>query len=266
MRTTHWLRTAILGLLLTGCAGISTAAPPEARQALAPTGKLRVGLQLGNPLNVIRDSASGEMKGVAFDLGNELARRLGVPFEGVLYPSVGALLDSGKSGAWDVAFVGFSPARAKEWVFSAVHLEVEFGYLVPGGSSISTMADVDRPGIRVAVQEKSGPDRFFSRMLKNTVVVRASSNPGALEALKSGRADVMGSLKPILFEMSNQLPGSRVLDGRPGIDPHAMAVPKGRDLGVAYARRFIEEAKSEGLVKAAIVRAGLRGVIVAPLK
>lgn len=266
MRTTHWLMTAMLGLLLTGCVGISPAPTPEARQALAPTGKLRVGLQLGNPLNVIRDSASGEMKGVGFDLGNELARRIGVPFEPVLYPSIGALLDSGKSGAWDVAYFGFSPERAKEWDFSALHLEAEFGYLIIGGSSISTMADVDRPGIRVAVQEKSGPDIFFSRTLKNAVVIRASSNPGALEALKSGRADVMGSIKPILFEMSNQLPGSQVLDGRPGTDPHAMALPKGRELGVTYARQFIEDAKSDGLVQAAIERAGLRGVIVAPLK
>ena len=266
MRTTGWLMIAILGLLMIGGTGISTAQTPEARQALAPTGKLRVALQLANPLNVIRDSASGEMKGVAFDLGNELARRMGVPFEPVLYPSVGALLDSGKSGAWDVAFVGFSPARAKEWDFSALHLEVEFGYLVPGGSSISTMADVDRPGIRVAVQEKSVPDTFFSSTLKNAVVIRASSNPGALEALNSGNADVMGSLKPILFEMSNQLPGSRVLDGRPGIDPHAMVMPKGRDPGLAYARQFIEDAKSEGLVKTAIERAGLRGVVVAPHK
>jgi polar amino acid transport system substrate-binding protein len=233
---------------------------------LAPTGKLRVGLQLGNPLNVIKDSASGEMKGVAFDLGKELARRMGVPFEPVLYPSVGAVLDGGKSGAWDVAFVGFSPARAKEWDFTALHLEVEFGYLVPAGSAISTMADVDRLGNRVAVQQKSGPDAFFSRTLKNVAMIRESSNPGALEAVKSGKADVMGSLKPILFEMSNQLPGSRVLDGRPGIDPHAMAMPKGRGPGAAYARQFIEDAKSEGLVKAAIERAGLRGVIVAPLK
>lgn len=264
MRTTHWLMTATLGLLLTGCAGISTAPTPEARQALAPTGKLRVGLQLGNPLNVIKDSASGEMKGVAFDLGKELARRMGVPFEPVLYPSVGAVLDGGKSGAWDVAFVGFSPVRATEWDFTALHLEVEFGYLVAGGSAISTMADVDRPGIRVAVQQKSGPDVFFSRTLKNVAMIRESSNPGALEAVKSGKADVMGSLKPILFEMSNQLPGSRVLDGRPGIDPHAMAMPKGRGPGAAYARQFIEDAKSEGLIKAAIERAGLRGVIVAP--
>ena len=72
----------------------------------------------------------------------------------------------------------------------------------------------------------------------------------------------MGSIKPILFELSNQLPGSRVLDGRPGIDPHAMAMPKGRGVGVAYGRRFIEDAKSEGLVKAEIERVGMRGAVV----
>jgi polar amino acid transport system substrate-binding protein len=266
MRTSHLLMTAMLGLLLTGCGGISTAPTTEARQALAPTGKLRVGLQLGSPHNVLRDSVSGEMKGVGFDLGKELARRMGVPFEPIMYPSIGALLEGGKSGAWDVAFVGFSPARAKEWDFTALHMEVEFGYLIPGGSSISTMADVDRAGIRVAVQEKSQPDIFVSRTLKNAVVVRASSLAGTLEMLKSGRADAIFSIKPSLFEVSNQLPGSRVLDGRPGIDPHAMAMPKGRDLGVAYARQFIEEAKSEGLVKAAIERVGMRGAVVAPLE
>ena len=264
MRTPDWLMIAILGLLMMGFAGISTAQTMEGRQALAPTGKLRVALQLANPLNVIQDSASGEMTGVGFDLGQELARRIEVQIEPVLYPSIGALLDGGKSGAWDVAFVGFSPARAEEWDFTGLHLEVEFGYLIPAGSVISTMADVDRPGIRIAVQANSGPDVFFSRTLENVVMVRESSNPGALEALKSGRADVMGSIKPVLFEMSNQLPGSRVLDGRSGIDPHAMAMPKGRDLGVAYARQFIEDAKSEGLVKAAIEKAGLRGVVVAP--
>jgi len=188
---------------------------------------------------------------------------MGVRCEPVLYPSVGALLVSGNYGAWDVAVVGFSPARAQEWDFTALLLEIEFGYLIPGDSSMSTMADVDRPGIRVAVQEKYQPDIFLSRTIKNAVVVRASSLAGTLEMLKSGRADVIFSIKPSLFEISNQLPGSRVLDGRPGIDPHAMAMPKGRDLGVAYARKFVEDAKSEGLVKAAIERAGIRGALVA---
>lgn len=266
MRSPHWLTAALLGLLITGCAGIRTPPTMEVRQALAPTGKLRVGLQLGSPHNAIVDSVTGEMKGVGFDLGKELARRIGVPFEPVPYPSVGALLDGGRAGAWDIAFVGFSPARAKEWDFTALHMEMEFGYLVPGGSSISTMAAVDQPGIRVAVQEKSQPDVFLSRTLKNAAVVRASSLDGTLEMLKSGRADAIFSIKPSLFEVSNQLPGSRVLDGRAGVDPHAMVMPKGRDAGLAYARQFIEDAKSHGRVKAAIERAGMRGAFVAPLE
>src|SRR6266508_1396056 len=161
MRTTHRLIPAILGLLMLGSAGIGTAQTPgawEARELLAPTGKLRVALQTANPLNVIQDS-SGQLTGVGFDLGDELARRLSVEFEPVFYPSVGALLDSGKTGAWDVAFVGFSTARGEEWDFTALHIEVEFGYLIPAGSAISTMDDVDQPGIRIAVQENSGPHK-----------------------------------------------------------------------------------------------------------
>jgi polar amino acid transport system substrate-binding protein len=264
MRTTRLLVSAIVGLLLAGCVGIGTAPTPEARQVLAPTGKLRVGLLLGDSTQVIRDSTSGEMKGVGFDLGKELARRVRVPFEPVLYSSIGALLDGGKSGGWDVAFIGLTPARAKEWDFAAAHLEVQFGYLVPGGSSISTMADVDRPSIRVAVQERSGPDAFISSALKNAVVLRAPSYAVTMEMLKTGTADAIFSIKPILFDLSSQLPSSRVLDDRPGTVPQAMATPKGRDLGMAYARMFIQDAKAGGLVKAAVEKAGLRGVVVPP--
>jgi polar amino acid transport system substrate-binding protein len=264
MRTTHWLMTAILGLLLAGCANIHTALTPDARQALAPTGKLRVGLYLGNPLSVVRDTASGEMRGIGFDLGKELARRMGVPFEPVVYPSVGALVDSGKSGGWDIASIAYSPARAKEMDFAAPHVEVELGYLVPGGSSISAMADVDKPGIRVAMQEKGLADALLSPALKNAVVVRASSIAGTLEIVKSGRADVFAGNKPSLFELLNQLPGFRILNGRFATDPVAMALPKGRDLGMPFVRKFVQDAKSEGLVEAAIERAGIRGAVVAP--
>jgi polar amino acid transport system substrate-binding protein len=257
---------AILGLLLNGYAGMQSPPTPEVRRALAPTGKLRVALLRGDSTQVIRDSASGEMRGVGLTSEKSWARRMGVPFEPGVYPSIGALLDNGKSGGWDVAFIGFTPERAKEWDFAAPHLEVEFGYLVPSGSSISTMAAVDRPGIRVAVQERSGPDAFLSRALRNATVVRAPSYAGTVEMQKCGEADVIFSIKPILFELSSQLPGSRVLDGRPGVAPQALAMPKGRDPGMAYARKFIEDAKAEGLVQAAVERSGLRGVVVAPLQ
>ena len=266
MHPIYRLISSAVAALLVGCAGLDTAPTDQARQSLAPTGKLRVALQLGSPHNVVRDSRSGEMKGVGFDLGTELARHLGVPFEPVMYPSVGALLEAGKTGAWDVAFVGYSPAREKEWDFTALHMQVEFGYLVPAGSPISTMKDVDRPGIRVAVQEKSQPDAFLSRTLKNAVIVRGPSLGGTLEMLKSGTADAIFSIKPSLFEAASNLPGSRVLEGRPGTDPHAMVMPKGRDAGLAYARQFVEHAKSDGHVKAAIERVGMRGAAVAPAK
>jgi len=264
MRTARWVVSAITVLVLAGCAGVKTAPTPEARQSLAPTGPLRVGLQLGSPHNVIRDPTTGEMKGVGFDLGRELAGRLGIPFEPVMYPSVGPLLEAGKSGAWDVAFVGFSPARANEWDFTGLHLQIEFGYLVPAGSAISEIADVDRPGIRVAVQEKSQPEVFISRALKSAILVRGPTLAATLDLLASGKADAIFSIKPSLYEVSNRLPGSRVLDGRLGVDPHAMAMPKGRNVGAAYAREFIEQAKSGGSVQAAIERVGMRGAIVAP--
>lgn len=266
MRTSYWPIIAILGLLLSAAAGMHAAPTPEARQVLAPTGKLRVGLIFGVLVMVMRDSASGEMKGVGFDLGKELARRMEVPFEPVQYPSIGALLDGGRSGNWDIAVMGFNPARAKEWDFTAPQLEIELGYLVPSGSSISILADVDRPEIRVGVAEGGLADRLLTPAIKVTTLIRVPTTPDGLEMLKSGRADVFAANKPSLFEMSDQFPGSRVLDGRFATERVAMAIPKGRDAGLAYARKFIEDAKSERLVKAAIERAGLRGAVVAPLQ
>jgi polar amino acid transport system substrate-binding protein len=264
MRTLLRLIGALAALAIVGCAGLGSAPNPEARQALAPTGTLRVALQLGSPHNVIRDATTGEMKGVGYDLGKELAGRLGVSFEPVLYPSIGALLEGGRSGAWDVSFVGYSAERAKEWDFTGLHLQLEFGYLAPAGSLISEIPDVDRVGVRVAVQEKSQPDIFISRTLKSATPVRGSSLAGTLDMIASGKADVIFSIKPSLYEVSNRLPGSRVLDGRLGVDPHAMVMPKGRGVGAAYARAFIEDAKSGGSVKAAIERVGMRGAVVAP--
>lgn len=264
MHASYWPIIAILGALLSGGAHVQAASTPEVQQTLAPTGKLRVGLILGVPAQVVRDAASGEMKGVAFDLGKELARRIEVPFEPVLYPSIGALLEGGRSGNWDIAVMGFSAARATEWDFTAPHLEIELGYLVPSDSSISTSAEVDRPGVRVAVARGGQADRLLTPVIKVAILIRVPTIPEALEMLKSGRADAFAANKPSLFDMSDKLAGVRVLDGRFAIDQQHMAIPKGRDAGIGYARKFVEDAKSEGLVRAAIERVGLRGAASAP--
>src|SRR5712691_8376927 len=137
-------------LLLSSCA-TTPQAPSAARSELAPTGKLRVGINVQNFLLVNKERSGGEYSGIAVDLGRELGKSLGVPVELVAFETAGKLADTVKSGAWDVAFLGNEPARANEIAFSAAYLESEAGYLVPAGSPIRTIAEVDREGVRVAV-------------------------------------------------------------------------------------------------------------------
>ena len=265
MRTTHWLLTAIIGLLLMG-AGIATAPTPEVLQALAPTGKLRVAF-LSAPLYVTKDPATGELKGVAVDLGKDLARRVGVPFDPVVYPNPSALVGGANSGAWDVALIGINAERAAAMDFSAPYMEVEQGYLVRAGVSIATASDVDKAGVRIGVLEKSNIDLYLSRTLKNAMLVRVKSLPENFALLDTGKADVIAATKPALFTEAASRPGSRVLDDRILVEPIGMGVPKGRNAAAAvYVGKFVEESKAAGLVKSAIERAELRGVVAAPLK
>jgi polar amino acid transport system substrate-binding protein len=258
------LLVAVLGVALIGCASVDSKPSADARAALAPTGKLRVGVYLGNPLSVVRDPNSQEMKGAGFELGQQLARRMEVPFEPVVYPSVGALLEGAKSNQWDVALFQVSPSRAKDFDFTPPIVEIELGYLVPSDSRLTSAADADAAGIRVAVQNKSQSDAILSRLLTRATLVRVGGLAAAMEVVKSGKADAIATIKPSLFELSRQFPGSRVLEGRFAQEYIAMAIPKGRDAGVPYARTFVEEAKSQGLVRAAVEKSGARGAVVAP--
>lgn len=261
MRTTQRLLAVVLGLLLTACAGMHRPPTPEVRQVLAPTGKLRVGVYPGSPTSMIRDAASGETKGVSVDLGRELARRLGVPFEQVEYRRIAEVLEGMKSGQVDFTISNATPARARDVDFTQPLLSLELGYLVPSGSPVSALADVDLPGIRVGVTQGSTSQSTLPHELKNAAVVPAPTLKSAVEMLSQRRLDAFATNKAILFEMSDALLGSRVIDGRWGLEHLAIAIPKGRDQGMSYMRKFVEDAKSEGLVTRAVERAGLRGTV-----
>jgi polar amino acid transport system substrate-binding protein len=266
MRATHWFIAGMLGFLFSGCASTQTAPTAETRQALAPTGQLRVAF-LSGVLYATKDSATGELKGAAVDLGRELARRVGVPFQPVPYSTPAAIIVGAKSADWDVALMGINADRAAAVDFSAPYMEVEQGYLVRAGLPIGTVSDVDKDGIRVGVVEKAGADVFLSGAFKNATLVRAKSVADLYALIDSGKADVIAATKTSLFAEAQKRPGSRVLDGRILVEPVGMGVPKGRNpSGAAYVGKFVEEAKAAGVVKAAIERAALRGVVVAPLK
>jgi polar amino acid transport system substrate-binding protein len=259
-RTAKWLTIALLGLTFAGAAGAQSVPTQEERQALAPTGNLRAALYLGGPTNVIKDPVSGEMKGVGYDLGKELARRMGVPYEPVIYQTPKLLVEDVNSGKWDVAFVAQDSDRDNIMNFTAVYLSLEHGYLVPSGSPIQTINDVDRPGIRVGVPAGGSVIAPLKRTLKNAEIIGVGM-PDAAQLVKSGKVDVFAANKANLFAISDTLPGSRVLDGRFSVDRFALGVPRGREAGMAYVRKFIENVKAEGLVKSAAEKAGVRGAV-----
>jgi polar amino acid transport system substrate-binding protein len=259
MRTTSFLTIGILGLMILRGGAQEPGPSPEVRKVLAPAGTLRVGLYLGNPSSLLKDPVSGHETGIGFELGRELARRLDVPFERVIYPNNGAVLDGMRAGNVDILFTNATPARAKEVDFTQPYLEVEAGYLVPRGSSIAAIADVDKPGVRVGVMEGSTSSVLLPGLLKNASVVRVPTTDAVIEMLSSRTLDAFATNKSILFEMSDSLPGSSVLDGRYSVEQLALGLPKGREAGLAYVRAFVSAAISSGLVKAAMQRAGLRG-------
>jgi polar amino acid transport system substrate-binding protein len=212
----------------------------------------------------MKNPATGELRGLAVDLGRGLATRIGVVFVAVEYPRPGAILEGVQTNAWDVAFLVVDPERAKEVDFAPPYTQSDFTYLVPAGSSIYKVADADQPGIRIAVPRGDGVDLSLTRLLKKAELVRTDTISAAVELVRGGGAHARAGPRQALLAESVKLPGSRVLADGFAVISSAASVPKGHAGRLAYISEFIEEAKASGLMKKMIEDAGLRGVQVAP--
>jgi len=233
------------------------------RSELAPTGTLRVGVNMSNFLLTRTDAATGKPAGVAIDLGNELGKRLGLPVEIIPYPNPGALADAAKTGVWDVGFLGAEPQRANEIDFTAAYVEIEATYLVRGDSPLKAIADVDRERIRIAVPTKSAYELYLTRSLKHAKLVHEKGSDNAFKRFVDDKLDALAGLKPRLVTDQEKLPGSRIIDGRFTAVQQAAGTPKGRPAGAQYLREFVEDIKASGLVARTIEKNDVRGLTVA---
>lgn len=247
--------------LLASCAGTPSVSP-QARSELAPTGKLRVGINFGNPLFATRDKATGTASGIAVDLARELGRRMGMPIELVGYDSGGKTAAGAKAGEWDLGFLAYEQGREGEITYAATYAEIDGTYLVPAGSPLRNAAEVDREGVRIAVSAGGGNDLFLTRTLKHAQLVRAPTPGAAYKQFVSDKLSAYAGLRPTLVTHSGKLPGSRVLEGRYTAIQYSAGVPRGRDAGARYLRDFIEDVKASGFVARAIEKNGIRGVSV----
>ena len=234
------------------------------KNIIAPSGKLRIGLNYQNFLLINGDGPDGQPKGIAPDLGRELGKRLGLPIEWVKFDAAGKLFDGVKSAACDVGFLGAEPQRANEIDFTDAYLEIPVTFLVPPGSPIKTIADVDREGVRVVVSERSAYDLYLTRNLKKAKLVRVQGIPASYDAFLKEKYEALGGLKPRLVEDQARLAGSRILEGQITGVQQAIAAPKGREAAAKYLREFAADVKKSGLVAKAIAANGVKGVSVAP--
>lgn len=243
---------------------MTTPFPATLRNELAPTGTLRVGLNFSNFLLTAKDPATGAARGIAADIGKEIADRAGVPVTYIGFDSPGAMADRVNDNIWDIAFLGAEPARAAQIAFTAAYLEIESTYLVPAGSPIRGIDEVDRPGVRISVSNRSAYELYLSRTIKQATLLRVDGIEPSYQQFVEQKLEALAGLLPRLVSDRDRLPGSRILEGRFTAVQQAIGTVKARSQVAGWLRTFVEEAKAAGLIGQIIERNGVRGVSVAP--
>jgi len=236
------------------------------RLEMAPTGVLRAGINVGNPVIAQRDGGGGDPRGVGPALAALLAKQLGVPVRYVLFDTAGKLADASKEDAWDVAFLAIDPARAVDIAFTDAYVHIEGTYMVPEGSPLRKIAHFDREGVKIAVGLKTAYDLFLTRELKNAQIVREESSRAAIDLyLRGGLHAVAGVRQPLAAAAATHA-GHRVIDESFMVIRQAAGVPKGRPAAARYLSDFIEEAKASGFVARALRKSGVGDVSVPPAR
>ena len=236
----------------------------DLKAELAPTGVLRAAINLGNFLLVTGRSAAGDPAGVSPDMAAEVAKRLGVPVKYVPYKTPGELADAAATGVWDIGLIGAEPQRAEQIAFTAAYCEIEATYLVPAGSALKTIADVDAAGVRIAVPARSAYGLWLERNVKHATLVRTETGDQATDAFIRDKLDALAGLRPGLLSTQEKVAGSRLIDGKFTAVQQAIGTPRKNAAGAAFLRQIVEEAKASGLVASLIERHKVRGLSVAP--
>jgi polar amino acid transport system substrate-binding protein len=253
---------AMVALLASATIGQAQQRNPDPRVAdLVHAGKIRVGLFLPQ---YAKDPVTGELRTVWVEIARAFAARIGVALVVVQHPTPPEAIACLKAGACDQIFLPLDARAASVGDFSPPIFQFDYTLLVPGSSSVRSVADADRPGVRIAAVRNHASTNELSRLLKQAELVYAETPDRTLDLLRTGQADVMASTRVVLLEFSAQLPGARVLEDRYGANINRMVVPKGKTEWLAYVSEFVEDAKASGLVQKAIERGGTRGVTVAP--
>lgn len=269
-------RNQLLSLLLTtatlataaGQAADATASTAAATSPLttifAPSGTLRVSINLGNPILASQDPQTGKPVGVSVDLATELAKRLGVPLQLVAVPSAHLSVENVEQGKADVGFFAIDPKRGQAIRFTKPYVLIEGVYAVREDSPIKSLDQVDQPAITVATSQGSAYDLFLTRELHHATIVRVATSQGVVQGFLDQHLNVASGIRQQLEKDAARVGGLRILEPHFMVIRQAMGVPKSKgDEAATYLSGFVEQMKNSGFVAASLARHNITGASVA---
>lgn len=234
-------------------------------EVLAPGGRLRAAINVGNPILARLDPATGQATGVSVDLAHRLAAQLGADLELVVYDAAGKSVEGVAQDEADFGFFAVDPKRGETIAFTAPYVLIEGAYLVREDSPVRDNDAVDQAAHTVVVGKGSAYDLFLTRELRHATILRAPTSPAVVDTFMESGADVAAGVRQQLEMDARRLGGLRLLDGRFMVIRQAMGVARSRGpRAAALLSAFVEEAKASGAVADALARHGIQGASVAP--
>jgi polar amino acid transport system substrate-binding protein len=232
---------------------------------VVPGDTLRAAYLGTNPAQAMRDPATGEVRGAAYDLARELARRNNVRLEFKPIAGPPAVIAAVKNGEADIGFVAYEATRLGMVEFSQTYMLVRQSFLVLDGSPIKAVADIDRAGQKIAGTVNDSITLCMKRILKQATIVELENNPAELsKALTARTIDALGANRQRLTTLSTATPGTRLLPDDLFNVPQNIVVPKDRPAALAAVNALIDQVRASGFLQSAIERGGAIGVAVAP--
>jgi polar amino acid transport system substrate-binding protein len=244
-----------------------TSIDQKTRELLASTGSLWVAIAVGSAISAVwttRDTETDEPRGPTVDLARLMAERIGVPLTLVECASSGGIIETASSGVRDVSFAPVDAERKKVVDFGPNYFLGESTYMVPAGSPISSIEEVDRKDVRVCGVENTARIRSARKSLKNTTATGLSSLDEALERFRDGEVDALALGKESLRSLLPRFPGAKMLDSHFHAAGTAVAVPKGHTEALEVFSGMIEDLKGDGTVRKVFDARGMETATVAP--
>lgn len=236
----------------------------QIKDQLAPTGVLRVGLNMSNFLLVNSQSESGAPDGVSPAIARALADKLGVEVELIQFKGPGDVADAAADDVWDIANIAAEPERAKSIEFSPPYCEIQATYLLPPGSSLKSVAEVDAAGNRIAAKGRAAFELWLSDNLGQARVVQTSSHDTAFEAFVEQKLEALAGLRPKLLQQQALLPGSVLLEESFTSVKQSIGCKPGNVEAAAFIKAFVLHAVASGEVQTLIDKYQVSGKLSVP--